>query len=295
MTGEPAVKPSNGAGVHIVTDSTADLSPETIGDLPITVIPLSVEIEGRVYLDGIDLTRDDFVGHLRNGIVPRTSQPSIGAFQELYQPILDEGKEIVSVHIAHQFSGTLNSATQAANAIGEGRIHLVDTGTLSIALGFLAIEAAEMAARGSAAGEIVAHVEQRKGDQRLFATLETLEFLRKGGRIGRASAMLGSALQLKPIVQVRDGVVEPVERVRTYRRALDRLAGIYQESQPYDRLAVLHLDAQAEADKLIARVKEIQPEIDIVTGQIGTVIGAYAGPGIVGFAGLVSTGSSRTA
>ncbi len=274
--------------VHIVTDSTADLIAEWIGDLPISVVPLIVEIEGTTYKDGIDLSKDEFVAHLRSGVFPRTSQPSIGAFRDVYQDILDSGHDIVSIHISPQLSGTLNSATQAKAAIGSDAIHVIDSTTVSMGIGFLALEAAEMAKAGKSAGEIASYIEQRKQNQRLFATLETLEYLRKGGRIGRAAAMLGSALQLKPIVQVRDGVVEPVERVRTYRRALERLATTFEESQPFDRVAVLHLDAPNEATRLVERIKEIQPEIEVVTGQIGTVIGAYGGPGLTGFTGLVS-------
>lgn len=278
--------------VQIVTDSTADLPEQLITDLPITVVPLSVEIDGTVYRDGIDLTREDFLSHLRAGALPRTSQPSIGAFQEVYQPILERGQEIVSVHLSQSLSGTVNSASQAAQIVGQEQITLVDTGTVSMGTGFLAIEAARMAADEKPAGEIAEYLERRKLDQRLYATLDTLEFLRKGGRIGRASAMLGSALQLKPVVQVREGVVEPVERVRTYRRALERLASIYAELAPFDEVAVLHLGAPDAADRLVERVREHQPDVNVVTGQIGTVIGTYGGPGLVGFTGLVSSPGS---
>lgn len=278
--------------VHIVTDSTADIPDSVRGELPVTVVPLSVEIDGTIYQDGVDLTREEFLNHLHQGALPRTSQPSIGAFQEEYQAILAQGHEIVSVHLAQTLSGTLNSATQAAQLVGPERIRLVDTGTVSMGTGFLAIEAARMAVDGKSADDIAGYLERRKSDQRLFATLETLEFLRKGGRIGRASAMLGSALQLKPIVQVRDGVVEPVERVRTYRRALDRLASIYAELAPFDHVAVLHLGAPDEAERLVERIREHQPDIEVVTGQIGTVIGTYGGPGLIGFTGLISAPGS---
>jgi DegV family protein with EDD domain len=274
--------------VHIVTDSTADLTEELIGELPITVVPLSVDIEGAIHLDGIDLTQDEFVAHLKRGVLPKTSQPSIGAFQETYEKILGAGNDIVSIHIAHQLSGTFNSATQAKQSIGTDAIHVVDSTTVSMGTGFLALEAAELAQQGKSASEIAEQINTRTRDQRLYATLETLEYLRKGGRIGRAAAMLGSALQLKPIIQVRNGVVEPVERVRTYRRALQRLAGIFEENQPFDRVVVLHLDAPEEAAKLVERIKEIQPDVSVIMGQIGTVIGSYGGPGLVGVTGLVS-------
>lgn len=275
-------------GVHIVTDSTSDIPVAELRDLPITVVPLSVEINGQVFRDGLDLTREEFLDQLRTGALPRTSQPSVGAFQGAYDEILSSGKDIVSIHIASQLSGTLNSATQAARLLEPERVHLIDTGTVTMALGFLALEAAEKARAGCSARDIAAYIEERKRDQRIYATLETLEYLRKGGRIGRAAAMLGSALQLKPVVQVTEGAVEPVERVRTYRRALDRLAQTYTEVGPFDRIAVLHLGAPEEAARLKERIAEIQPDIPVLEGQIGTVIGTYAGPGVVGFGGLVS-------
>jgi DegV family protein with EDD domain len=274
--------------VHIVTDSTADLPDDLIANLPVTVVPLSVDIEGDIFFDGVNLTRDEFVGHLRRGVFPKTSQPSIGAFQEVYQKLLDEGNDIVSIHIAPQLSGTYNSATQARSALDADAIHVVDSTSITMGIGFLVLEAAELVQQRKSASEVAAYVEQRKADVRIFATLETLEYLQKGGRIGRAAAMLGSALQLKPIVRVSNGAVEPVERVRTYRKALQRLSEIYSEHRPYDRVAVLHLDAPHEADKLVERVRETDPDLDIVVGQIGTVIGAYGGPGLVGFVGLVS-------
>lgn len=274
--------------VHIITDSAADLIADWIGDLPISVVPLTVDIDGTIYQDGVDLTVEEFVGYLRSGVFPKTSQPSIGTFQERYREILKAGNDIVSIHISSNLSGTVNAAYQARTSLESDQIHIVDSRTASMGLGFLVIEAAHMAQAGHSAAQIADFVETRKQDQRLYATLETLEYLQKGGRIGRAAAMLGSALRLKPIVQIRNGVVEPVERVRTYRRALDRLAGIYKENQPFDRLAVLHLDAPQEAEKLVERVREVQPDIQVVVGNIGTVIGTYGGPGLAGFTGLVS-------
>jgi DegV family protein with EDD domain len=278
---------ANHRPVQIVVDSTADLIPEWIGTLPISTVPLTVDVDGKSFQDGVDLTTEEFVRYLRAGSVPKTSQPSIGMFQQHYQPILESGHDIVSIHISQKLSGTYNSATQAKSAIDTDAIHVIDSTTFTMSLGFLAIEAAEMANDGQSAADIVSYIEHRRHDHRMFATLETLEYLRKGGRIGRAAALLGSALQMKPIVRIHDGLVEPVERVRTYKRALQRLSGIYAENQPFDKLAVLHLDAPDEAERLEERIQEIQPDVQTITGQIGTVVGAYGGPGLVGFTGLV--------
>ncbi len=287
MTGCTGPRP-----VHIVTDSTADIPADRLAGRPVTVVPLMVEVAGRTHRDGVDLSRDEFVSHLRRGEIPKSSQPAIGAFWEVYQDRITRGYDVVAIHIASQLSGTFNTSRSAAAAVGQERIRLVDSGTVSMGFGWLVIEAADLAARGATIDEIVAYLERRKRDQRVYATLETLEFLQRGGRIGRAAALLGSALQMKPIVAVRGGVVEPVERVRTFRRALDRILALSRQEMPFDKLAVMHLGAEQNAALLAERILAEQPGLDIVFSQIGTVIGAYSGPGLVGIAGLVAGNGS---
>lgn len=274
--------------VVVVTDSTADLQENQIGSLPISIVPLVLDVEGQIYRDGVDLSSSQFVQALHRGAFPQTSQPPIGAFQAIYRQKLDEGYDIVSIHIAEQLSGTINSARAAARMSDPDRIHIIDSTTVSTGTGLLAIEAAEMAETGSSASEIATFITNRTSDQRLYATLESLEYLRRGGRIGRASALLGSALQLKPIIRIQNGVVEPIERVRTYKRAIDRLTTLFEQEGPFDRVAILHLDAQKVAGDLYERASKLQPGVNITIGTIGTVIGSYGGPGLVGFVGLVS-------
>ncbi|MBX6341818.1 MAG: DegV family protein [Thermomicrobiaceae bacterium] len=279
----PAARP-----VHVVTDSTADIPEPLLAGRPITVVPLLVEVGGRTYRDGVDLSRDEFLAALRRGELPRTSQPPIGAFQEVYRDLIERGYDVAAAHIASRLSGTFNASRNAAAAVAPERIRVVDSQTLSIALGWLALEAADLAARGAGLEEVAAFMERRKADARIFAALETLEFLLRGGRIGRTAAFLGSALQIKPVVAVRSGAVEPLERVRTFRRATERVIALTQAEMPYDRLAVFHLGAPELASEIARRLEEAQPGIEILTGQIGTVIGTYAGPGLIGTAGLVS-------
>lgn len=274
--------------VHIVTDSTADIPVDRLAGRPVTVVPLVVEVAGRTYRDGVDLSRDDFVRYLRQGEIPKSSQPAIGAFWEVYQDRITHGYDVVAIHIASHLSGTSNTSRTAAAAVSQERIRVIDSGTVSMGFGWLVIEAADLAARGATADEIVAYLERRKKDQRVYAALETLEFLQRGGRIGRAAALLGSALQMKPIVAIRGGAVEPVERVRTFRRARDRILALFREEMPFDALAVMHLGAEENAALLAKQIAAEQPGLDIVFSQIGTVIGAYSGPGLVGFAGLVA-------
>jgi len=281
------VTPETARPVWVVTDSTADFPDGLVDQLPVSIVPLIVEIEGQSYRDRIDLTLDEFLGRLRRGVLPRTSQPSAGTFQEVYQQLLEQGYDVVSIHIAATLSGTLNSARVAVQALDPGRIQLYDSGSVSMGLGWLVVEAAELAATGQPADAIVQHLDRRRRDVRLYAVLETLEYLQKGGRIGRAAAFLGSALQIKPLISVREGVVEPVERVRTFKRGIERLLEVARELAPFDRLAVLHLGAEAPASELREQLQALQPDLSIPFAQIGTVVGTYSGPGTLGFAGLV--------
>jgi DegV family protein with EDD domain len=278
--------------VQIITDSTADIPADLLAGCPVTVVPLVVQVAGRSFRDGVDLSREEFVGWMRRGELPRTSQPAIGAFQDVYRNVLEQGYDIVAIHISARLSGTYNASRTAAEAVGRERIRLIDSETVSMGFGWLVVEAAGLATRGGTLDEVAGYVEQRKQDQRVLASLDTLEFLQRGGRIGQAAAFLGSALQVKPIVAVRAGSVEPVERVRTFRRALDRLLALTRQEMPFERLAVMHLGAEQNAAALAARIAADQPSLDIVFSQIGTVIGAYSGPGLVGMAGLVRLGAT---
>ncbi|HET7037098.1 MAG TPA: DegV family protein [Thermomicrobiaceae bacterium] len=274
--------------VHIVTDSTSDLTWDLLSGQPITVVPLTVEIGGETFRDGLDLTREEFLARLRAGELPRTSQPPVGRFQQVYQELIDSGQDIVSVHISSGLSGTYNAAHTAARAVAPERIRVVDARTVSMGLGWLALEAAGMAREGKQGATIAEYLEARKADARIVALLDTLEYLRRGGRIGRTSAFLGSALQIKPLVAVAEGEVQPLERVRTLKRALDRLVELAGEMRPWDHLAVLHLGTPEAAATLADRLAVPQPDVELVRAQLGTVIGVYSGPGIMGFAGLVA-------
>ncbi|HET9014823.1 MAG TPA: DegV family protein [Thermomicrobiaceae bacterium] len=273
--------------VRIVTDSAADIPPAMLEGLPITVVPLTVEVEGTVYRDGVDLSRDEFLAILRAGKQPRTSQPSVGAFREVYTELVGGGVDVVGVHIATGLSGTFNASRTAAEEVEPGRVRPIDTRTVSMGTGWIALEAAEMALTGGNLDAIATMVERRRTDQRVYAALDTLEYLQRGGRIGRTSAFLGSALQIKPIVEVRDGGVEPLERVRTARRALERLVALAQAQVPWEHLMVLHVGVEDTARELAARAEAIQDGLAVGVAPLGTVVATYGGPGLVGFAGLV--------
>lgn len=277
-----------GRPVHIVTDSTADIPPETLVGLPVTVVPLTVEVGGAVYRDMVDLTREEFLEHLRSGEMPKTSQPSVGEFQSVFSDLVERGYDVVAIHISPKLSGTFNSSATAARNVSTECITVIDSTSVSIGLGLLVLEAADLVRAGNDASKIAAHIERRTGDIWVVAVLDTLENLRRGGRIGPTAAFLGSALQIKPVIQVRDGEIQPLERVRTFRRALDRLLALTAEQTPFDRLAVLHLGAPDGAARLLSQLQTIQPEVEILIGQMGTVVGTYGGPGILGIGGLIA-------
>ncbi len=285
---------TNARKVMIVTDSTSDIPPEALGNLPIKIVPLKIEIDDRVYRDMVDLSREEFLERLKSGEMPKTSQPSVGEFQIAFDELIGQGFDVVAIHISPKLSGTFNSASTAARNVGSEHLTVIDSGSVSIGLGVLVLFAAELAASGHRSREIAERVERRKDQIWVVAALETLEYLRRGGRIGATSAFLGSALQIKPVIQVKDGEILPLERVRTFKRALERLLALTDEQGPFDRLAVLHLGAPDGAAKLIDQLREHQPDIDILLGQMGTVVGTYGGPGIMGIAGLISERKSSS-
>ncbi|MGA7672727.1 MAG: DegV family protein [Nitrolancea sp.] len=280
--------------VMIVTDSTSDIPPDALGELPIKVVPLKIEIGDRVFRDMVDLSREEFLEHLKTGEMPRTSQPSVGEFQTVFNELIGQGYDVVAIHISPKLSGTFNSATTAARNLGNEHLTIIDSGSVSIGLGVLVLYAAELAAAGHNADEIRERVESRKSGVWVVAVIETLEYLRRGGRIGAASAFLGSALQIKPVIQVKDGEILPLERVRTFKRGLERMLALTNEHAPFDRLAVLHLGAPEGAARLIDQLRERQPNTEILLGQMGTVVGTYGGPGIMGVAGLISERDSSS-
>ena len=271
--------------VAIVTDSTADLIPELVTQQAVTVVPLTVNLDGRSYLDGVDITAAEFYERLqRSSSHPTTSQPSPGQFKEAYERLLDTHEEVVSIHISPKLSGTMGSAQQAAAMIGDERVHVVDSQFASMPLAALVLVAANRAALGADASEVIADVTRVRDATRCFFAVSTLEYLRRGGRIGAAGALLGSVLQIKPILAIEDGQVVPLERVRTHDRALQRLLELARSVDRAGGLCVVigHAAAEAAAQPLAERLDGIAESLLIQ--PLGPVVGAHAGPGTVGVA-----------
>jgi DegV family protein with EDD domain len=271
--------------VAVVTDSTADLIPKLVAEHAVTVVPLTVNLDGRSYLDGVDITAAEFYEKLRRSSShPTTSQPSPGQFKEAYERLLADHDEIVSIHISHKLSGTMGSAEQAARMIGGERVHVVDSQFASMPLAALVLVAARRAAQGAAASAVIGDITRVQGATRCFFAVSTLEYLRRGGRIGTAGALLGSVLQIKPILAIEDGQVVPLERVRTHERALHRLVELAQSVNRSDGLCVVigHAAAEQAAHALAERLDSIAETL--VIQPLGPVVGAHAGPGTVGVA-----------
>jgi DegV family protein with EDD domain len=269
--------------IAIVTDSTADLPSQLTRTRAITVVPLTLNFEGRSLLDGVDIRPSEFYRKLPNATThPTTSQPSAGRFAEAYAELLTDHSDVISIHISEKLSGTYASAVQGAEMTDSKRVHVIDSQLVSMSLGLITLAASEMVSRGDGASSIVDRVNAMREQVQTYFSVATLEFLRRGGRIGRASAMLGSVLQVKPVLCIRDGLVTPLERVRTFDRALNRVVELTREVDRGKGLCVIvgHADAEADAERV---ARELEPNCETLMIQpLGPVVGAHAGPGVVG-------------
>ena len=275
--------------VRIVTDSTADLTPEQQGAAGITVVPLNVHFGDQVFRDHMDLSADEFFRRLKaSSQLPRTSQPSVGAFEEAYRKLLEGGDEIVSVHLSSKVSGTYNSALMAAQSVGDGKIDVVDSLSTSMALGFMALEGAKLARAGRDRQAVAECLQGLVPKARVICVVDTLTYLERGGRIGKARALLGSLLNVKPILQLKDGEVVPIGRARGRPQSLSRLVELLQRDGKVSQLAIMHGAAQTDAEQLRERVASSYPGVDIQLTEIGAVLGTHTGPGVIGFTYLVA-------
>lgn len=269
--------------VAVIVDSTLDVPDAVAGELDIAVVPLTVHVGNESFLDHVELTSAPFLARLTGGgPLPKTSQPPPARFEETFRTALAGGRDVLCLTLSADLSGTLNSARLAAEAIGGDRIRVIDSRSVSIGGGFPAIAAARAARDGATLEQATALVEAMIPRVTLYAALDTLEFLHKGGRIGRASALVGSLLSIKPIIQIRDGHVQPVERVRTWRRAMDRLGALTEALAPLEHVGVMHVGNPTDAGRLAERLAPIAPGGDVLIGELGPVVATYGGPGLVG-------------
>lgn len=269
--------------VLVVTDSTSDIPAHFREELGIEVVPLSINFENETLLDGVDISPEQYVERLRTiDKLPSTAQPTVEQFQSAYKKGLDAGLDVICITISTGLSGTHNSASLAAEQLDPTRIRVVDSLAASTALGWLVVETARAAEGGASLEEAVAVAERNRPHVHFFALLETLDYVYKGGRIGRAGHMVGSALGIKPILGLDDGTVVPVERVRTWKKALNRMIEVASSRGKLLDVAVLHTDNLAEAQKVVDALKPRFPDANYEIVFAGTTIATYAGPGAVG-------------
>lgn len=270
------------APVRIVTDSTAFLKKETIEQYKITVVPLYVNFENETILDG-SISNATFFDKMKNAAkMPFTSQPSPGDFVEVFEKIIEEGNDIVTIVISSGISGTYESATNAARIVDAKRIAVVDSIITSGGLAMLVKEAAEAAAQGKSKEEIVELVEDKKRRLRIFFIPDTLEYLKKGGRIGGAQALLGTLLKIKPVLYLNNGKVDTFDKVRTMKKAMERIVDEIPPAKGSFPLTIVHAEANDSASKIKDMIIQRFPEAHIVIDELSPVIGTHAGPGVVG-------------
>lgn len=270
--------------VAIVTDSTADIPAGLVASNHIEIVPNLIIMDGKSHIDNEEISRNEFyerMPHMKS--LPTTATASTGAYQDLYDRLFKQGFEtILSIHASQLLSGIFNAASGAAQAFGD-RVHVIDSGQVTMSLGWQVLAAAEAAARGLPSEDILQQVSDVHRRVRLIAMLDTLEYVKRSGRISWARASLGGLLQIKPFIEVREGHILRMGEARTRQKALERLLVMLHALGPLERLAVLHTNAEKDARNLLTQVKQIidfQPLVINATPVIGT----HVGPNCLGFA-----------
>lgn len=277
--------------VRIVTDSTSDVPPEVAERLQITVLPAYIQIGNRSYRDGPQaggISREEFYAQLPTmQIVPTTAVPPSHEFAAAYRSLIGEADEVVAIVLSATLSGMHNVAHLGAQEVAELKIHVVDSGQVTMGLGWMAIAAAEAAASGKGAQEILALVEDMKNRVRVYAMLDTLEYLRRSGRVSWARARAAQILRIKPIMDVALGKVRSVGQTRTRRQAIERLVELTRAMGPLERLAILHT-CTPEVEEFRRRLAGLCAPGQVLTVPVTTIIGAHVGPRGLGVAAVIA-------
>ena len=267
--------------VRVVTDSTADISPELARDLNITVVPALINISGRCYRDGVDISPDEVYKKLVESDAPiTTSQPPPIDFAETYKHVLKEADEIVSIQATSRLSGIYNSAVQAREMVGgKGRIEVVDSANVSIGLGLIAIAAARMAKAGIGLSDVLDETSKAINQVHIWAIFDTLKYVFRGGRLGKATSMLGSMLNVKPVLTMKDGVLHPAGLARTRARGIEKLLENFKRFQNIHDVGIVHSSTPEEAQTLRCRLSAIVDKNRIYVSRLGPALGVHGGPG----------------
>jgi DegV family protein with EDD domain len=278
----------NGQQVAIVTDSTSDIPADIAKELNISVVPALLTVEGKSFKDGEGMSREEIYSRMPQLEQPiTTAVPSSNEFNETYRSLLDSGfSNVLSIHVSSDLSGMLNSAKQAANEFGDA-VELFDSRQLSLGLGFQVIEAARKAMTGASLAQVVEFVQQVRNRIKVIAMVNSLEYLHRSGRVSWLRAGLGDFLRIKLLVEIREGLVEELAKMRTSGRAVAKVKEIAADWAPLEKLAVLHVGIPTQARQL---AEDLQHLLDdrILIVDVTTVIGAHVGPGSFGLAALPS-------
>jgi DegV family protein with EDD domain len=279
--------------VAIVSDTCHYLNPDLVASAPIHEVSLYIHWPDSTQRESEIHDYDAFYERLRDEReLPTTSQPSIGDFLSVYQPLLAQGFEVVSIHLAGGMSGTVRSAEQARDQLGGdgARVHVIDSATACGGQGLVLLAAAGAARAGGDGAAVSDRARRARSQLQMWFSIDTLEFLRRGGRIGGAQAWLGSTLRIKPILTV-ESEITPIERVRTSRRAFERMVDLLENlaQAGADAWMVQHIQAPDEAQALVARGREIFETEPVTVAEVGPVIGAHVGPGLLGVGGIPSS------
>jgi DegV family protein with EDD domain len=270
----------------VVTDTASDLPDELLAELGIGLVSLRIRFGSEEFVDRVELSTKEFWSRCSSyDGLPETSAPSPGQFREAFERMASEGADgVVCVNLSAKMSATIQAARQAADALdGTLPVRVVDSESVTLGQGLITIDAAQRAARGGTLDEVVAAAEDAAGKLKLYGAIDTLENLKRGGRIGGAQALLGSMLSIKPVIEVRDGVVEKESQQRTRSKSLRYLADKVRAAGPISRLAVFSADAP-DLDDFLALLDGVHPSEKTLLGDVGPVIGTHAGPGAIGVA-----------
>ena len=275
--------------VRIVTDSSADLPVDLVQKHQITVVPCYVVVDGQTFKDGVDIQADEFYRRLQaEGRTPTPAQPAVADFQEVYRDLFSRGDQVISIHVSGKLSGTLNSAEQAKALLNNGEadapVESIDSRLASIPLGLMVLDAAVLADEGGDYIQIAVKIRDGQPSYHGYFAVDTLEYLQKGGRIGKARAFLGSVLHVKPILRLQDGEAHPVERPRNRERAIRRLVELVQDLAPMRRLAVIYSTDPKRMEALKQDLTGLLPADQIIEARFGSTLGTYIGPDAVGVA-----------
>ncbi len=264
----------------VVTDSTADLPDEWRDRYGVEVVPLKVIFGKESFRDRVDMTDEEFFRRLAaSSTLPTTSAPSPGEFAEVYRKLARDHDGCISIHIGAKLSATAEAARVGAEAVEGFKVNVVDSQTVSMPIAFLC----RIAAESATLEEAIAAVEQRVPKCRVLALLDSLRYLEMGGRLSRAGAMIGTMLDVKPLLLVTEHAeIKPVDRVRTRSRAIPRMIEFFRSEQPVEHMAVMHAEAREDAERVAADLRREFPDREIPLGQIGCVLGTHAGPKALG-------------